>query len=155
MTLVGVGLGTLWINTTDPTCSQCIFPEARYSCEDTAGCNKATRLMGLQSKGGSGVLQRFRAEALLQGRQGGSSGESVMLSTQGLMGLHVTPLKSMRTKHTLCSAEMGLLMRLKLNMWLSALLNQGQRDGKWALPVLILPHRLFHTAASWRLLTLW
>lgn len=68
MMLVGVGLGMLWINTTFPIFSQSIFPEVRYSCEDTVGWNKAIRLMGLQSKRGCGVLQRFRAEALLQGQ---------------------------------------------------------------------------------------
>lgn len=100
------------------------------------------RLKGLQSKGALAFCKSSEQRPCCRGGQGGSSGESVTLSTQGLMGLYVAPLKSMRTKHTLCSAEMGLLMRLKLNMWLSALLNQGQRDGKRALPVLTLPHRL-------------
>lgn len=86
-------------------------------------------------------------------QRGGTSCENVMQNMQYLTGLWVAPLKSMRMKHMLCSTEMGLLMCLKLNMWLSALLNQGQRDGKWVLPVLILSHLLFHTAACWRLLT--
>lgn len=68
MKLVGFGLAMLWINTIAPTYSQSIFSEARYTYEDTIRWNKVIRLMGLHSKRGSGVLQRFRPEALLQGR---------------------------------------------------------------------------------------
>lgn len=50
-----------------PSYSQSVFPHARYSYKNTVGWNKVVRLTGWQSKGGSGILRRFRPEAMLRG----------------------------------------------------------------------------------------
>lgn len=57
----------LWINNVVPSYSQSIFPHTRYSYQNTIRWNKVIRLMGSQSKRGSGILQRFRPKATLQG----------------------------------------------------------------------------------------